>query len=844
MSQKEAQARIKINKLLEEAGWRFFKDENGPANVILEGGITLDRRYLNQMGEDFENTKKGFIDYELLDARNRIIGVLEAKRESINPLTAKEQARHYAQSVGARFIILSNGNLHYLWDLEKGNPHVITKFPGPESLTAFDEFEPDKNALISEPVGEGYIALTQLPNYQSHPEWKGLDNSKVLFDRFKLRFLRGYQIRAVKAIQEAAAEGKERFLFEMATGTGKTLTSAAIIKLFLRTENARRVLFLVDRLELEDQARKNFTDYLGKDYSILVLKESKNQEDWRNAEILVTTIQTLMSGDRYKQMFAPTDFDLLISDEAHRSIGGNSRAVFEYFHGYKLGLTATPKDYLKGIDADEIGLDNPREMELRMLRDTYITFGCENGEPTFRYSLVDGVKDGFLRNPITVDARTEITTQLLSDQGYAVSVKNEDGDEETQVFVHRDFEKKFFSTRTNKAFCTALMENALRDPISNEMGKTIIFCVSQAHALKITEILNDLAEQKWPGKYNSDFAVQVTSNVPSAQDMTIQFSNDKLNGSSKWLDGYKSSKTRICVTVGMMATGYDCPNILNLGMMRPIFSPSDFVQIKGRGTRTHTFYYELKNELGEREVVTYDKKNFKLFDFFANCEYFEEKFDYGEKLKVVMPAGEGMGGEGPHYVEYESAKDDIVTTWQETEIGLEGMRIDRELFMQRAEDRVRSDERIKTLMEAGNWDQINHYIKQEIFDKPEEYLNLEKIRKAAGLDRKISIREFVEKVFGIIPKFKEKDELLEEEFQKFVSIYPPDEKANVTALKQFFKAYIIDQDLRKIIKNQEFQELYHHPILNMEDFKAVAPRYRQLIPVYVHDYVPLDKYAA
>ena len=112
--------------------------------------------------------------------------------------------------------------------------------------------------------------------------------------------------------------------------------------------------------------------------------------------------------------------------------------------------------------------------------------------------------------------------------------------------------------------------------------------------------------------------------------LIINFSNNNLNGKTNWLEGYKSSKTRVCVTVGMMTTGYDCSDLLNVCLMRPVFSPSDFVQIKGRGTRKHTFTFKHRNELNEDEVIQYDKKNFKLFDFFANCEYFENKFDYDE----------------------------------------------------------------------------------------------------------------------------------------------------------------------------------------------------------------------
>ena len=140
-------------------------------------------------------------------------------------------------------------------------------------------------------------------------------------------------------------------------------------------------------------------------------------------------MQSFLFKNKYKRIFSPTDFDLVISDEAHRSIGGNSRAVFEYFIGYKLGLTATPKDYLKKIDADELSEKDPRELERRMLLDTYKTFGCEDGKPTFQYSLLHGVKDGFLVNPCVVDARTEITTQLLSEEGYTVEIANDDREE-------------------------------------------------------------------------------------------------------------------------------------------------------------------------------------------------------------------------------------------------------------------------------------------------------------------------------------------------------------------------------------------------------------------------------
>jgi len=607
--QKEAKARIKINELLQNAGWRFFDDKNKKANVVLENNAKITKQAIDEFGNDFEKTKNGFIDFLLLDDKGFPLVVLEAKSEDKDPLDGKEQARRYAQSQNARFIILSNGNIHYFWDLERGNPTIITAFPTFESLKHLETFKPRFSALSEEKVESDYIVQTQNPNYKKEPRWIDETQRADFIKEQNLKFLRPYQLDAIHALQNSAQKGNDRYLFEMATGTGKTLVSAAVIKLFLKTGNAKRILFLVDRLELEAQAYKNFTKILHNDFASVIYKI--NRDDWRKAEIVVSTVQSLSFDNKYKKLFSPTDFDLIISDEAHRSIGGNSRAVFEYFVGYKLGLTATPKDYLKNIDPQKISERDPRAWERRQLLDTYTTFGCPSGEPTFRYSLLDGVKDGYLVNPIVADARTEITTELLSEKGYSLMVENEEGVEEEQTFFQKDFEQKFFSEKTNQIFCKTFLENALKDPISGEIGKSIVFCVSQKHASKVTQILNQFADQLWPGKYNSDFAVQVTSNIQDAQQFTINYANNNLNGQTKWLEGYRSSKTRVCVTVGMMTTGYDCQDILNLCLMRPIFSPTDFIQIKGRGTRKYTFNY--KNT--DNEIIKSEKETFKLLIF-------------------------------------------------------------------------------------------------------------------------------------------------------------------------------------------------------------------------------------
>ena len=846
MANKEATARIKINKLLEAASWRFFSEGSAPANIRLEPSVTIKSSDLEALGENFEKTSKGFIDFLLLDTKGFPLIVLEAKSEDKNPLVGKEQARKYAKSQNCRFVILSNGNLHYFWDLERGNPYIITSFPTPDSVIGYQQVTPNPQRLIEDQVGKDYIVLTQRPNYESEAAWKNENERSGYIQANKLRFLRPYQLKAIHALQRDVKEGKDRFLFEMATGTGKTLTAAAVIKLFLRSGNARRVLFLVDRLELEDQARKAFKALLSADFQTVIYKE--NRDDWRRAEIVVTTVQSLLFNNKYQRLFSPTDFDLVISDEAHRSIGGNARAVFDYFIGYKLGLTATPRDYLRRFNKTNPSTRDPREAERRLLLDTYRTFGCENSQPTYRYSLLDGVKEGFLISPTVVDARTEITTELLSEEGFVVSFIDDAGEDQQEAFKQREFEKRFFADATNQLFCKTFLENSLRDPVSREIGKSIIFTVSQNHAAKIAQILNDMADRMFPGKYQSDFAVQVTSQIPDAQLFTINFANNNLLGSANFLPAYKTSKARVCVTVGMMTTGYDCTDILNLGMFRPIFSPTDFIQIKGRGTRKHNFLEQLFDDSIKEGVTQPQKTAFKLFDFFANCEYFEEDFNYDEVLKLPAPKGkgkEGGGNGGPVVVggTYEHTGADILSMIKEETIGLDGMKIDR-MFFEKFEDTVRENETIAKAVESGQWDRVIDYVNREVFDKPEEYYNLDKLRKAAAVDRRLTLREILEKIFGLIPRFKSKDELLEEEFAKFVADTKPEEAKAIPAIKTYFKAYVTNGQVRHIIESRQFTDLATNAVFSTRDFKAVPQKYRTLIPEYVKDYVSLNQFAA
>jgi len=545
-------------------------------------------------------------------------------------------------------------------------------------------------------------------------------------------------------------------------------------------------------------------------------------------------------------VFKPTDFSLIIADESHRSISGNSRAVFEYFIGYKLGLTATPKDYLKNVDTDDLAANDPRAWERRQLLDTYRTFGCESGEPTFRYSLIDGVNDPdgpYLVNPTVVDARTDITTQLLADEGYAVLRSGDEQDEdEEETFFARDFEKKFFSDETNKVFVKTFMDNALRDPLTGEIGKGIVFCVSRKHAAKITQLLNIYADKMFPDMYYSDFAMQITSDVQNAQEYTINFQNNNLSGTTKFLEGYRSSKTRICVTVGMMTTGYDCEDLLNIGLFRPIFSPTDFIQIKGRGTRTYTFNYS-ESKGGAVENHTAPKDTFKLFDFFGNCEYFEEKYDYDEVIKLPRLGSESTGaGGGPVSVSaFENFDPDPLKTMTETKVGLQGMKIDR-MFFEKFEDEVKKDETAKEQYEQGNYAAAQRYIEDTYLHKPAEFYTWDKLRRATGVDRRVTVREMLDKIFGAIPSFKSKKELVNDEFDGYLLTCDVP-AGDYHEIRRFFETYLTDKDVRRAIEDKKFQLLGTQiPSYTFSDLKRLGVANMNSVIGYVNDNVNLSRF--
>ena len=580
----EQVAREEITRMIEAAGWNYREE----ALTGRLGGT-------------------GFADYLLLDGDGQAVGLLEAKHAGIPPLSGKEQAREYADSIGVAHVLLSNGDLHYHWVTDSGNPVRILALPKPGELDQIRlKVTTDRTPLWNIQVDESFLRTVTM---------------------------RHYQVAAVNSVQESAKAGRLGFLLEMATGTGKTTVAAAICRLYLQSGVAQRILFLVDRDELYQQAVEDLAELLEGQYRAIGYRE--RDEDW-TAPITVATVQALNNAVKQGQPIPPEWFQLVISDEAHRSISGpRHRDVFDAFNCDKVGLTATPRQYLTaGEPGDPTSIAS---REARSLRDTYFAFGLTPGEPTYEYTIAQAADDGYLVLPHALDVRTEVTRQLMSDEGFQMTVE----DYETGEDVHLEFHEghyghSFLSPDTNREFAEQYLERALREPQTDILGKGIIYCVNRMQAAQLTNELNKAAEARWPGKYNSDFAVQITHDVDRATAMGRAFARqNSLSGFDSTTMGYRTSKTRVCVTVAMMTTGYDCRDLLNLGFCRPIKSFTDYIQMKGRGTRKYEFTVNFTDQLVRNQTPRRPKEQFRIIDFFGVCEHFGEGHLYADGTLAV-----------------------------------------------------------------------------------------------------------------------------------------------------------------------------------------------------------------
>ena len=245
-------------------------------------------------------------------------------------------------------------------------------------------------------------------------------------------------------------------------------------------------------------------------------------------------------------------------------------------------------------------------------------------------------------------------------------------------------------------------------------------------------------------------------------------------------------------------------------------------------------------------VAEPEKTAFKLFDFFANCEYFETEFNYDAVLRLPRPSGDAHAREGvdeqtAYLGAYRHLGPDALAGIREERVGPEGMRIDR-MFFDRFADAVRADETVVQAVEAGQWERVIDYVTREVFNQPAEYYTLEKLRRAADVDRRLTLREILEKALGLIPRFKSKDELLDEEFDKFLADQKLEDPDAILAVKTYFKAYSTSDQIRSIMDGGRYTALVTNPIFSLDDLRIVPEEYRAIVSDYVKDYVSLNQF--
>ncbi|MGI8482281.1 MAG: DEAD/DEAH box helicase family protein, partial [Limisphaerales bacterium] len=609
----------------------------------------------------------------------------------------------------APFVILSNGREHWFWNYIRNDrdAYRIERLP---SLADLERLRL-KNLQPPRPLMSELVASDYLKKFR--PDL----------------IVRRYQIEAIDAISRQFDEKATRkFLLEMATGTGKTLLCAALIRRFLVTRNAERVLFIVDRIELAKQTLEDFSVVLAEYKPVLYKTARRRPGELLGSSVVVATLQSLMVDRRYRKEFTPFHFDLVVNDEAHRSIYGDAREVVQFFQATRVGLTATPKAYLKNVNIEELQQENPKALEARLLRDTYSYFGCEPGFPTFRYDILDAVKDPegpFLCLPKIFDLRSDITTKALDESGWAVLIS-----EQEENFKIQDLERKIFTPARNRLMCEAFLKEAQRDP-SGALGKALVFAVNQTHATALTKVFNELQ----PG-----IAVTITSRVQDASSIAKEFR-----------DGKRTE--RIAVSVDMLSTGYNCRDLLNIALMRPIFSPTEYIQIEGCGTRLFTF------KIGNTE---YEKKNFFMLDFCAVAEYFEEKYDYTIPLKlprekkepqtaIQYPSGKG-GDHIPRVAEGEPSEPSApspsrqIPTWEGVDtlvsrqiyvVGPDGEKVDVMTFRGGYErdirEFVKQTPELKAAIEAEDDDAVETIVNERFYHRPEMFYSPDKLVVSYGV---------------------------------------------------------------------------------------------------------------
>lgn len=580
-----------IDVALATSGWNI-KD---PTQVVEEFDILV-----KQVDTQAETVSRydghQFSDYVLLGKNGKPIAVVEAKRTTKDAALGREQAKQYCYNLQTQlggelpFCFYTNGHETYFWDLEHAPPRKVVGFPTRDDLERFAYIRRNRKPLTQEFINTSIAG-------------------------------RDYQIRAIRAVLEGIEQKKRDFLLVMATGTGKTRTCIAMVDALMRAGHVEKVLFLVDRIALREQALAAFKEHMPNEPRWPNVGEKLVAKDRR---IYVATYPTMLNIIRDEaQTLSPHFFDFIVVDESHRSIYNTFGEVLNYFKAITVGLTATPTDVID--------------------HNTFQLFHCENGLPTFAYTFEEAVNNvpPYLSNFQVMKIQTKFQMEGISKRTISLDDQKKlilEGKEVEEInFEGSQLEKQVINKGTNALIVRAFMEESIKDPNGVLPGKTIFFCATKAHARRVEEIFDALYPQ-----YHGELAKVLVSDDP------------RVYGKGGLLDQFTNNDMpRIAISVDMLDTGIDVREIVNLVFAKPVYSYTKFWQMVGRGTRLL--------ESSKPKPWCIDKKEFLILDCWDNFEYFKLN-PKGKELKSQLALPVILVGLRLDKIEkaYDSGLEDIV----------------------------------------------------------------------------------------------------------------------------------------------------------------------------------------
>ncbi|MBX2990219.1 MAG: DEAD/DEAH box helicase family protein [Bacteroidetes bacterium] len=540
---------------------------------------------------------QGFTDYCLYASNGDVLAVVEAKRTSRDPRVGKQQVLDYVTAIGTTqshrpFAFMANGEDVFFWDTEAGAERHVAGFFRREDLERLLFLKQNRKPINTITINDTIVN-------------------------------RSYQIEAIRRISEAIEKKKKRkALLVMATGTGKTRTTMALIDVFLRAHQAQRVLFLADRDALVEQALTDgFKVHLPHEARARIRTYAID----RTKRVYVSTLQTL---EMCYSKFSPAEFDLIVADECHRSIYNKATDVLAYFDAIQIGLTATPAEFVDRDTFKFFDSDPAKEG------------GAGGRIPTFNYPFSDAVKEGYLVDFDVYSAQTKFQRKGI--KGVDLSEEDKESlrkrgiDPEDVNYEGTDLEKKVTNKDTLCRQWEEFMDVCLKDSSGQLPAKSIVFAITHKHAMRLADAFNEM--------------------YPEYDGKLVQVITSKMERAPTLLDTFKKQDLpRIAISVDMLDTGVDFPEVVNLAFMKPINSQIKFWQMIGRGTRSHEACKRL-DWLPNRE-----KDKFLIVDFWENFEHFNMMPKDGEttgqipvlvsifntrltKLEVLFASDESLRG--------------------------------------------------------------------------------------------------------------------------------------------------------------------------------------------------------